>query len=229
MAYTCAYFPTPGATLEDAQIAKMDRVCRKLALRPGERVLEAGCGWGGLALHMARHYGVTVRALNVSADQIAYARERLRAERLGDRVEFVEDDYRHVRGQFDVFVSVGMLEHVGAADYSTLGAVIDRTLTDRGRGLLHFIGRNRPSPLNPWIRRRIFPGAYPPALAEVCDRVLGPWDLSVTDVRISGSTCRHAGAPAHIASSRRQTRSPRCSTKHRAGRGCISRDRRQPS
>jgi cyclopropane-fatty-acyl-phospholipid synthase len=182
MAYTCAYFPTPAATLEDAQVAKMERVCRKLALRPGERVLEAGCGWGGLALHMARHYGVTVRALNVSADQIAYARERLRAERLGDRVEFVEDDYRHVRGQFDVFVSVGMLEHVGAADYPTLGAVIDRTLTDRGRGLLHFIGRNRPSPLNPWIRKRIFPGAYPPTLAEVFDHVLGPRDLSVTDV-----------------------------------------------
>ena len=73
MAYTCAYFPAPEATLEDAQIAKMDRVCRKLALRPGERVLEAGCGWGGLALHMARHYGVSVRALNVSGEQIAYA------------------------------------------------------------------------------------------------------------------------------------------------------------
>ena len=182
MAYTCAYFPTPEATLEEAQIAKMDRVCRKLALRPGERVLEAGCGWGGLALYMARHYGVTVRALNVSAEQIAYARERARTEHLDRRVEFVEDDYRHVRGQYDVFVSVGMLEHVGAADFPTLGGVIDRSLTDGGRGLLHFIGRNRPSPLNPWIRRRIFPGAYPPTLAEVFDRVLAPWDFSVTDV-----------------------------------------------
>jgi cyclopropane-fatty-acyl-phospholipid synthase len=182
MAYTCAYFPTPAATLEDAQIAKMDRVCRKLALRPGDRVLEAGCGWGGLALYMARHYGVTVRALNVSGEQIAYAREQARAERLGDRVEFIADDYRHVRGEYDVFVSVGMLEHVGAADYPTLGTVIDRSLTDRGRGLLHFIGRNRPSPLNPWIRKRIFPGAYPPTLAEVCDSVLAPRDLSVIDV-----------------------------------------------
>jgi cyclopropane-fatty-acyl-phospholipid synthase len=182
MAYTCAYFPTPEAGLENAQIAKMERVCRKLALRPGERVLEAGCGWGGLALYMAREFGVTVRALNVSGEQIAYARERARAERLDDRVEFVEDDYREVRGQYDAFVSVGMLEHVGAADYTTLGTVIDRSLTDRGRGLLHFIGRNRPSPLNPWIRKRIFPGAYPPALSEVCDRVLAPWALSVTDV-----------------------------------------------
>ena len=182
MAYTCAYFPTPGATLEEAQIAKMDRVCRKLALQPGERVLEAGCGWGGLALYMARHYGVTVRALNVSGEQIAYARERSRTEQLDHRVEFVEDDYRHVRGQYDVFVSVGMLEHVGAADFPTLGGVIDRSLTDGGRGLLHFIGRNRPSPLNPWIRKRIFPGAYPPTLAEVCDHVLAPWDFSVADV-----------------------------------------------
>jgi cyclopropane-fatty-acyl-phospholipid synthase len=182
MTYTCAYFPTPAATLEDAQIAKMDRVCRKLALRPGEHVLEAGCGWGGLALHMARHYGVTVRAVNVSGEQIAYAREQARAAQLGDRVEFIEDDYRHVRGQYDAFVSVGMLEHVGAADYPTLGTVIDRSLTSCGRGLLHFIGRNRPSPLNPWIRKRIFPGAYPPTLAEVCDHLLAPWDLSVTDV-----------------------------------------------
>jgi cyclopropane-fatty-acyl-phospholipid synthase len=182
MAYTCAYFPTPASTLEEAQIAKMDRVCRKLALKPGERVIEAGCGWGGLALHMARQYGVTVRAMNVSREQIAYARDRARAEGLADRVEFVEDDYRNARGRYDAFVSVGMLEHVGAADYPTLGAVIDRSLTDRGRGLLHFIGRNRSGELNRWITRRIFPGAYPPALPEVIDRVLAPWDFSVTDV-----------------------------------------------
>jgi cyclopropane-fatty-acyl-phospholipid synthase len=182
LSYTCAYFPTPAATLEDAQIAKMDRVCRKLALKPGERVIEAGCGWGSLALFMARRYGVTVRALNVSGEQIAYARDRARAEGLGDRVEFIEDDYRNVRGRYDAFVSVGMLEHVGMSDYPTLGAVIDRSLTDRGRGLLHFIGRNRPSPLNPWIRKRIFPGAYPPTLSEVFDRVLAPRDVAVTDV-----------------------------------------------
>jgi cyclopropane-fatty-acyl-phospholipid synthase len=182
MAYTCAYFPTAAATLESAQVAKMDRVCRKLALRPGERVLEAGCGWGGLALFMARHYGVSVRAMNVSGEQIAYARDRARAEGLADRVEFIEDDYRNASGRYNAFVSVGMLEHVGLADYPALGAVIDRSLDDRGRGLLHFIGRNRPSPLNPWIRKRIFPGAYPPALSEVFDRVLAPSDLSVIDV-----------------------------------------------
>lgn len=182
MVYTCAYFPTPDATLEEAQAAKMDLVCRKLRLAPGERVVDAGCGWGSLALFMARRYGVTVRAFNISGEQIAYARTRAEEEGLADRVEFIEDDYRNVRGACDVFVSVGMLEHVGLPDYPTLGRVIDRSLTDRGRGLLHFIGRDQPAPLNPWIRKRIFPGAYTPTLHEVFERVLEPHTLSVLDV-----------------------------------------------
>ncbi|MCC6790011.1 MAG: class I SAM-dependent methyltransferase, partial [Hyphomonadaceae bacterium] len=140
--YTCAFFPTPDATLEEAQVAKMDRVCRKLWLRPGERVVEAGCGWGSLALHMARAYGVTVRACNVSHEQIAWARERARAEGLEGRVEFVEDDYRNLTGSYDAFVSVGMLEHVGLDQYETLGDLIGRLITADGRGLLHFIGRD---------------------------------------------------------------------------------------
>lgn len=182
MVYTCAYFPTPDATLEDAQIAKMDLVCRKLHLRPGERVIEAGCGWGSLALFMARQHGVTVRAFNISSQQIAYARRRAREEGLADRVEFVEDDYRNVRGECDVFVSVGMLEHVGKPDYATFGRVLDRSLVPDGRGLLHFIGRTQPSLLNPWIRKRIFPGAYAPTLREVFEHVLEPHDFSVLDV-----------------------------------------------
>jgi cyclopropane-fatty-acyl-phospholipid synthase len=182
MLYTCAYFPTPDATLEEAQIAKMDRVCRKLKLRPGERVVEAGCGWGSLALFMARQYGVSVRAFNVSSEQIAYARARAKEDGLAGQVEFIEDDYRNVRGQYDAFVSVGMLEHVGLGDYQAFGSVVERSLTGAGRGLLHFIGRNQPGALNPWIRKRIFPGAYPPALPEVFERVLQPWNLSVLDV-----------------------------------------------
>jgi cyclopropane-fatty-acyl-phospholipid synthase len=182
MLYTCAYFPTPDATLEEAQTAKMDLVCRKLRLRPGERVVEAGCGWGSFALFMARQYGVAVRAFNISREQIAYARERARAEGLSGLVEFVEDDYRSVRGEYDVFVSVGMLEHVGLPDYQTLGHVMARSLHERGRGLLHFIGRNQPRPLNAWIRKRIFPGAYPPTLAEVFEHVLQSEDFAVLDV-----------------------------------------------
>ena len=181
--YTCAYFPEPDATLEAAQRAKMDLVCRKLQLRPGDRVIEAGCGWGALALHMAREYGAEVKAFNISREQIAHARERAGREGLAGRVEFVEDDYRNVTGRFDVFVSVGMLEHVGRAHFRSLGEVIRRTLEpDRGRGLLHFIGRDAPRPLNAWIRRRIFPGAYPPTLGEVTMHALAPFGLSVLDV-----------------------------------------------
>jgi cyclopropane-fatty-acyl-phospholipid synthase len=182
LVYTCAYFPTPDATLEEAQIAKMDLVCRKLRLAPGEKVLEAGCGWGSFALFMAKHYGVTVRAFNISAEQMEYARRRAHDEGLADRVKFVEDDYRNVTGRYDAFVSIGMLEHVGLPDYPTLGRVMNRSLLPNGRGLLHFIGRNRPALLNAWIRKRIFPGAYPPTLREVFERVLEPHTLSVLDV-----------------------------------------------
>jgi cyclopropane-fatty-acyl-phospholipid synthase len=182
MVYTCAYFATPDATLEEAQITKMDRVCRKLRLAPGEHVVEAGCGWGSLALFMARQYGVHVTAFNLSTEQVAYARERAAREGLDERVTFVEDDYRNVRGEYDAFVSVGMLEHVGLANYASLGTVIDRALTPRGRGLLHFIGRDTPAPVNPWIRKRIFPGTYTPVLREVFDEVLEPGGFSVLDV-----------------------------------------------
>jgi cyclopropane-fatty-acyl-phospholipid synthase len=182
MVYTCAYFPSPDDSLEAAQIAKMDLVCRKLRLKPGDRVVEAGCGWGALALFMAKRYGVTVRAFNISKEQIAYARDRAKEEGLADRVEFVDDDYRAVLGDYDVFVSVGMLEHVGLSDYATLGQVIGRSLTTHGRGLLHFIGRNQPAPVNPWIRKRIFPGSYTPTLREVFERVLEPRGFSVLDV-----------------------------------------------
>jgi cyclopropane-fatty-acyl-phospholipid synthase len=183
LVYTCAYFPSPSATLEEAQVAKMDLVCRKLRLRPGEHVVEAGCGWGALAIHMAREYGVTVTAYNISHEQIAYAQERAEREGMRGRVAFIEEDYRAIHGSADAFVSVGMLEHVGPADYPVLGAVIRRVLGEgRGRGLLHFIGRCRPNPLNPWITRRIFPGAYPPTLVEAIGGVLGPGNLTVLDV-----------------------------------------------
>jgi len=182
LVYTCAYFPTSDRSLDEAQLAKMDLVCRKLHLSRGDRVLEAGCGWGSLALFMARRYGVKVTAMNVSAEQIAWARRRAAAAGLDGQVTFIEDDYRNARGRYDAFVSVGMLEHVGLADFHTLGETIGRCLETRGRGLLHFIGRNQPMLLNPWIRKRIFPGAYPPTLREVFERVLEPRGFSVLDV-----------------------------------------------
>ncbi len=182
MVYTCAYFPDRTATLEEAQLAKMRLVCRKLGLQPGERVIEAGFGWGSLALFMAKEFGVKVRAFNVSSEQVQYAREAAARAGLTDRIEFIDGDYRDAGGECDAFVSIGMLEHVGLPDYRSLGEVIGRTLAPNGRGLLHFIGRNQPAPLNPWIRNRIFPGAYPPTLREVFEHVLEPQALSVLDV-----------------------------------------------
>ena len=181
MAYTCAYYPTPTATLDEAQTAKMHHVCRKLRLKSGESVVEAGCGWGTLALHMARHYGVRVRAFNISREQVAYARERAVREGLAGQVEYVEDDYRNISGHSDAFVSVGMLEHVGAKNYPMLGRIARRCLGSNGRGLIHSIGRNHPARMQPWIEKRIFPGAYPPALSEM-SQIFEPSDLSVLDV-----------------------------------------------
>jgi len=181
MQYTCAYFPQPDATLETAQIAKLDHVCRKIWLQPGETVVEAGSGWGGLALHMARCYGVNVKAYNISQEQIAFSRERARREGLTNQVEFIEDDYRNIRGRFDAFISVGMLEHVGIEHYHELGGIVHRAIGDTGRGLLHFIGRNFDRPLSTWIKRRVFPGGHPPALRSVMD-IFEPQDYSVLDV-----------------------------------------------
>ncbi|HEY4972361.1 MAG TPA: cyclopropane-fatty-acyl-phospholipid synthase family protein, partial [Steroidobacteraceae bacterium] len=156
MAYTCAYYPNAAATLEQAQLAKMDHVCRKLQLKPDDSVVEAGCGWGSLALHMAGRYGARVKAFNISREQVAYARERAREQQLEDRVEFIQDDYRNISGRYDAFASVGMLEHVGRENYAELGRVVRRSLNAAGRGLIHSIGRNCPGPLHPWITRRIF-------------------------------------------------------------------------
>lgn len=181
MVYTCAYFAQPSMSLEDAQIAKMDHVCRKLNLQRGDSVVEAGCGWGSLALHMASHYGVRVRAFNISKEQIAYAREQARIQGLHDQVEFVEDDYRNISGRYDVFVSVGMLEHVGKNHHTEFARVIGRSIGRRGRGLLHFIGRNQPTALNAWIRKRIFPGGYPPGIRESIE-MLEPLDVAVCDI-----------------------------------------------
>jgi cyclopropane-fatty-acyl-phospholipid synthase len=188
MAYTCAYYPTRDATLDAAQIAKMHHVCRKVRLRPGDHVVEAGCGWGTLAQFMARHYGVKVTAFNISREQVAYARERAKAAGLQGQVEYIEDDYRNIaagtartQDRYDAFVSIGMLEHVGVANYPELGRIAKRCLQPTGLGIIHSIGRNRPMPLNPWIEKHIFPGAYTPSLAEMMD-IFESTELSVLDV-----------------------------------------------
>lgn len=181
MVYTCAYFEAPTTPLAQAQTDKLEYVCRKLRLRPGETVIEAGCGWGALALHMARHHGVKVRAYNISQAQIAFARERAANQGLGSQVEFIEADYRDIKDSCDAFVSVGMLEHVGLTDYSELGVLIDRCLKPDGRGLIHSIGRDQPGSMNAWIERYIFPGACPPSLSQMMG-IFEPNGLSVLDI-----------------------------------------------
>jgi cyclopropane-fatty-acyl-phospholipid synthase len=179
--YTCAYFADPAMTIEQAQQAKMHHVCRKLQLKAGERVVEAGGGWGGFALFMAKNYGVRVRSFNISKEQVAHSRDWAKQLGLEHQVEFVEDDYRNLTGTFDAFVSIGMLEHVGKGNYKDLGALMSRALTPAGRGLVHSIGRDTPAPMNAWIDKRIFPGAYPPTLREMMD-MFEPNKLSVLDV-----------------------------------------------
>ncbi len=181
MVYTCAYYEHADATLAEAQLAKLDHICRKLELKPGQEVIEAGCGWGALAMHMAEHYGVHVKAYNNSHEQVSYAREKAAARGLSDRAQFIEDDYRTISDQCDVFVSVGMLEHVGLKNFRALGKLIDRSLKPTGRGLIHTIGRSHPRPLDPWISKRIFPGGHIPSLGEIA-AVFEPYKFSILDV-----------------------------------------------
>lgn len=181
MVYTCAYYPSADASLERAQFAKMDHVARKLQLKPGMSVFEAGCGWGALALHMARRYGVNVCAFNISKEQLAYARERAAQTGLANRVTFIEDDYRNIRGQCDAFVSIGMLEHVGLDHYAKLGTIIKQTLAPHGHALVHSVGRARPMPVNAWLEKRIFPGSQPPSISEMM-QIFEPNALVVSDI-----------------------------------------------
>jgi len=170
--YSCAYFAEPGVSLETAQRAKTAHIARKLLIEPGMRVLDIGCGWGGLALALARDHGAKVTGVTLSAEQLSVARDRARAAGLAERVSFELADYRALRGQFDRIVSVGMFEHVGAPNFGTFFGVLRDRLTEDGVALIHTIGRTAPpAATNPWIARYIFPGGYVPSLSEVVTAV----------------------------------------------------------
>lgn len=167
MNYSCAYFEHPGQSLEAAQTAKLRRIAAKLKLEPGMRVLDIGCGWGAMALYLARHAGVDVVGVTLSREQHALAAERAREAGLAGKVEFRLADYRTVAGVFDRIVSVGMFEHVGAPHYDEFFATVRDLLAGDGLAVLHSIGRkNGPGTTGPWIRKYIFPGGYSPALSE---------------------------------------------------------------
>ena len=168
MQYSCAYFYQPNISLNEAQRAKRYHIMHKLLLQPGQRVLDIGCGWGGLALHLAEHAGVKVTGLTLSREQLRVAQQRAKERGLEDRVEFLLQDYREHHGSYDRIVSVGMFEHVGTLHYPYYFAQVARLLHSDGVALLHTIGRSGPpGETNPWIQKYIFPGGYNPALSEV--------------------------------------------------------------
>jgi cyclopropane-fatty-acyl-phospholipid synthase len=171
--YSCAYFPRGDETLEEAQIAKKRHIAAKLCLdRPGLSVLDIGCGWGGMALTLARDYGAQVTGITLSTEQLNEARARAAAEGLQDRVTFELLDYRALDRRFDRIVSVGMFEHVGVVHYREFFNTVARSLNPEGVALLHAIGRSDgPGFTNPWIAKYIFPGGYCPALSEVIPQV----------------------------------------------------------
>jgi cyclopropane-fatty-acyl-phospholipid synthase len=164
--YSCAYFETPDATLDDAQFAKKRHLAAKLLIERGNRVLDIGCGWGGLSLYLAEMTGANVTGITLSTEQLQVANARAVEKNL--TAKFFIEDYRDVTGPFDRIVSVGMFEHVGVDFYETYFRRCAELLTDNGVMLLHSIGRSEgPDATNPWIAKYIFPGGYIPALSEV--------------------------------------------------------------
>jgi cyclopropane-fatty-acyl-phospholipid synthase len=169
MSYSCGYWKD-AETLAEAQVAKLDLICRKLELEPGQRVLDIGCGWGGLAEHASRNYGVEVLGITISREQQALARERCRD--LPVRVELM--DYRDVQGRFDRIVSVGMFEHVGPKNYAIYFDTARRVLDERGLFLLHTIGdRFTTKHTDPWIDRYIFPNGKLPSARQLARSLEG--------------------------------------------------------
>ncbi len=166
--YSCAYFKSTDDTLERAQAQKKAHIAAKLLLKPGMRVLDIGCGWGGMALTLARDFGARVVGVTLSEEQLKIARARAVDCGLAGQVEFRLMDYRAVTGQFDRIVSVGMFEHVGVPHYREYFRHVNRLLTADGVALIHTIGRAAPpSATNPWVEKYIFPGGYVPALSEM--------------------------------------------------------------
>jgi cyclopropane-fatty-acyl-phospholipid synthase len=182
--YSCAYFRTPEDTLEQAQAQKKAHIAAKLRLQPGLRVLDIGCGWGGMALTLAREHGAHVTGVTLSEEQHRIATQRARDAGLADRIDIRLMDYRAVTGTFDRIVSVGMFEHVGVPHYREYFAKVAALLAPDGVALIHTIGRSgRPGVTSPWIAKYIFPGGYVPALSEVMPAVQDS-DLWTTDVEV---------------------------------------------
>ena len=182
--YSCAYFTDPANSLEQAQADKCAHIAAKLAIEPGMRVLDIGCGWGGMALYLHRMLGAEVLGVTLSEEQLKVARQRAAEAGVADKVRFELIDYRRVEGTFDRIVSVGMFEHVGPPQYRTFMRKCRDLLTPDGVMLLHTIGRlGAPGVTDAWTAKYIFPGGYNPALSEIT-RAQEGLRIFLTDVEV---------------------------------------------
>lgn len=182
--YSCAYFTDPAISLEQAQEDKNAHIAAKLALSPGLKVLDIGCGWGGMALYLHKHYGVDVLGITLSEEQLEVARKRAAEAGVADNVRFELRDYRDLSGSFDRIVSVGMFEHVGVPNYREFFRKCHNLLTADGVMLLHTIGRmGGPGSTDAFTRKYIFPGGYIPALSEILEGS-EPNKMIATDVEV---------------------------------------------
>lgn len=182
--YSCAYFDPANASLDEAQLAKKRHIAAKLLIEPGHKVLDIGCGWGGMGLYLARYLKANVTGVTLSEEQHVIANKRAVEEGLADQARFELKDYRHIDEKFDRLVSVGMFEHVGVGHFAEYFQHVARLMKPDGVFLLHAIGRaDGPGATNPFIRKYIFPGGYIPALSEVLPHIEKA-GLYVTDIEI---------------------------------------------
>jgi len=187
MQYSCAYFERGDETLEEAQLAKKRHIAAKLRLEPGQRVLDIGCGWGGMALYLAQVADVEVTGITLAGEQLRFAERRAEEAGLSDRVKFRLADYREVEERFDRVVSIGMAEHVGLPHLPTYFRTVHDRLTPDGVALIHLIGLSGPpSHTGPFLRKYIFPGGYCPSLSETSAAVEqgGVWPLDCEVLRL---------------------------------------------
>ena len=182
--YSCAYFTPDACDLDSAQAAKMAHVVAKLRLAPGQKILDIGCGWGGLALHLARNEDVEVLGITLSEEQLRHARARAAAEGLDRRVRFELLDWREIEGRYDRIVSVGMFEHVGPPHYRRFLARCRALMSEDGLMLLHTVGRaDGPGATDKWLAKYIFPGGYVAALSQIAPAIEHSW-LWLTDLEV---------------------------------------------